>query len=63
MGAIKTLESFEGLLDRPAVAIVVRKCGAASMSDLTLDLRRVCLHIFADFFAPQQTFQRCTVLS
>ena len=52
MGAIKTLESFEGLLDRPALAVVVRKCGAALMSDLTLDLRRVCLHIFAVFFAP-----------
>ena len=51
MGAIKTLESFEGLLDRPAVAVVVRKCGAALMSDLTLDLRRVCLYIFANFFA------------
>ena len=52
MGAIKTLESFEGLLDRPAVAIVVRKCGAALMSDLTLDLCRVCLHIFAVLFTP-----------
>lgn len=51
MGAIKTLESFEGLLDRPAVAVVVRKCGAAMMLDLTLDLRRVCLHIFPVFFA------------
>ena len=42
LGAIKALESFEGLLDRPALAIVVRKCGAMLMSDLTLDLRRVC---------------------
>ena len=41
MGGVKTLESFEGLLERPAVAVVVRKCGAVLMSDLTLDLRRV----------------------
>lgn len=41
LGAIKTLESFEGLLDRPALAAVVRKCGAMLMSDLSLDLRRV----------------------
>ena len=41
MGGVKTLESFEGLLERPAMAVVVRKCGAVLMSDLTLDLRRV----------------------
>ena len=41
LGAIKTLEGFEGLLDRPALAVVVRRCGAMLMSDLTLDLRRV----------------------
>ncbi len=42
LGAVKALESFEGLLDRPALALVVRKCGDMLMSDLTLDLRRVC---------------------
>jgi len=41
MGGVKTLESFEGLLERPAVADVVRKCGAVLISDLMLDLRRV----------------------
>ena len=41
MGGVKTLESFEGLLERPAVTVMVRKCGAVLMSDLTLDLRRV----------------------
>ena len=45
LGAIKTLESFEGLLDRPHLAVVVRKCGAILMSDLTLDLRRVRLRL------------------
>ena len=41
MGALKALESFEGLLERAIVAVVVRKCAAVLLSDLTLDLRRV----------------------
>ena len=46
-GAIKVLEKFEGLLERAAVAPVVRACVAVLMPTLALDTRRVraCSHL------------------
>lgn len=44
-GAFKTLEGFEGLLDRAVVSSDVRLRASALLTTLSLDLRKVILSV------------------